>query len=52
MKEKIMIDMDDVITCDNFEKSTKRFLGYEFDFSKFKGYRMQDALGTRKREYE
>jgi 5'(3')-deoxyribonucleotidase len=46
--KKLVIDMDDVITCYNFEKTLKKYLGYEYDFSNFTGYRMQDVLGDDK----
>lgn len=49
--KKIMIDMDDVITCNNFEKTLERYLGYKYDFSNFTGYRKQDVLEDKKKDF-
>ncbi len=49
--KRLIIDMDDVITCNNFEKAIKKYLGYEYDYSNFTGYRMQDALGDKKSDF-
>lgn len=47
----IMIDMDDVITCNNFEMNVEKYFGHKFDFSAFNGYRLQDALGKEKENF-
>ena len=49
--KRIMIDMDDVITCHNFEKNIEKYLGYKYDFSNFTGYRMQDVLEDKKKDF-
>lgn len=49
--KKLMIDMDEVITTNNFERAINEYLGYEFDFKNFKGFRLQEALGDKRSEF-
>lgn len=49
--KRIMIDMDDVLTYDNFEKKLENLLGYKFDYEKAKGYYIQDVLGDKKENF-
>ncbi len=47
----IMIDMDDVITCDNFIKIVSQYLGYQVRYEDIKTYYIQDILGDKKEEF-
>lgn len=47
MKQKIMIDMDDVITDGTFKKQIKRYIGHPIDISKT-GHYLQNALEEKK----
>ena len=49
--KSIMVDMDDVMTYGNFDKMVQDFLGYKPDYSKVKGYYVQNVLGDRKDEF-
>lgn len=46
-----MIDMDDVITCDNFIKIISEYLGYQVSYDDIKTYYIQDVLGDKKEEF-
>lgn len=47
----IMIDMDDVITCDNFIKIISQYLGYDVSYDDVKTYYIQDVLEDKKEEF-
>jgi len=51
LMKTIMIDMDDVITCDNFIKIVSDYLGYEVKYDDIKTYYIQDVLGEKKKEF-
>lgn len=47
----IMIDMDNVITDGNFAKILDDYLGYHYDYSRVKNYKVQDILGDKKDDF-
>lgn len=47
----IMVDMDDVITCDNFIQVISDYLGYNVSYDEIKTYYIQDVLGDKKEEF-
>lgn len=47
----IMIDMDEVITTDNFTKMINDYLGYIPDYDSFEGYYLQDILQDKKMDF-
>lgn len=51
-KMKIMVDMDDVITTNAFEKLVTEFLGYELNWNEIgDNFYIQDLLGDKKEEF-
>ena len=47
----IMVDMDDVLTYDNFSKILEDYLGYKPDYDSIKTYYIQDILGDKKEDF-
>lgn len=47
----IMVDMDDVLTCDNFPRILENYLGYKPDYDKIKTYYLQDILEDKKDDF-
>ena len=49
--QTIMVDMDEVMTLNNFTKILEDYLGYKIDRNNIKGYYLQDLLEDKKDDF-